>query len=306
MNSEIRDLSLAPFGARKIEWVERNCDLLRTLRTEFQETLPFRGLRIALSVHLEAKTAFLCKVLQAGGAEMFVTGSNPLSTQDDVAAALVHEGLNVFAVHGATPDEYERGIRKVIEAGPNIKNYNKYKVPVVITGKNIYNIELYPLSNSTLIYATTGKVSTGGPWQATVDYIPIREYAGKTIVLNKRPGGNGPGIAYYNENYVFISGTLNANVPAGTPMVSTIPENAVYMRFTVPTLAKEIQIELGENSTSYEGYNELIKNIYLDSPIYENESISLSDTHIKIPTIKGTNILTVDTTVRPSKVLINI
>lgn len=210
------------------------------------------------------------------------------------------ENLLNYRIYGASG-----GVGDLI-SDPTDENYNKYKVPVVITGKNIYNIELYPLSNSTLIYATTGKVSTGGPWQATVDYIPIREYAGKTIVLNKRPGGNGPGIAYYNENYVFISGTLNANVPAGTPMVSTIPENAVYMRFTVPTLAKEIQIELGENSTSYEGYNELIKNIYLDSPIYENESISLSDTHIKIPTIKGTNILTVDTTVRPSKVLINI
>lgn len=73
-----------------------------------------------MSVHLEAKTAHLCEVLAEGGAEMYVTGSNPLSTQDDVAAALVHEGLNVFAVHGATPAEYERGIRKVIEAAPNI------------------------------------------------------------------------------------------------------------------------------------------------------------------------------------------
>ncbi len=120
MNSEIRDLSLAPSGARKIEWVERNCDLLRTLRTEFQETLPFRGLRIALSVHLEAKTAFLCKVLQAGGAEMFVTGSNPLSTQDDVAAALVADGLEVHAWYGATEEEYFSHIRHVLENRPNI------------------------------------------------------------------------------------------------------------------------------------------------------------------------------------------
>ena len=97
MKSEIRDLSLAASGARKIEWVERNCDLLRTLRAEFRQTLPFQGKKIALSVHLEAKTAFLCKVLQAGGAEMYVTGSNPLSTQDDVAAALVADGMEVHA-----------------------------------------------------------------------------------------------------------------------------------------------------------------------------------------------------------------
>ena len=94
--------------------------LLEGLEKEFRESKPFKGLKIALSVHLEAKTAHLCEVLAEGGAEMFITGSNPLSTQDDVAAALVHEGLNVFAVHGATPEEYERGIRKVIEAGPNI------------------------------------------------------------------------------------------------------------------------------------------------------------------------------------------
>ena len=94
--------------------------LLEGLEKEFQAEKPFKGLKVALSVHLEAKTAHLCEVLAEGGAEMFITGSNPLSTQDDVAAALVHEGLNVFAVHGATPEEYERGIRRVIEDGPNI------------------------------------------------------------------------------------------------------------------------------------------------------------------------------------------
>ena len=94
--------------------------LLEGLEKEFIKNKPFQGLKVALSVHLEAKTAHLCEVLAEGGAEMFITGSNPLSTQDDVAAALVHEGLNVFAVHGATPEEYEHGIRSVIEAGPNI------------------------------------------------------------------------------------------------------------------------------------------------------------------------------------------
>ena len=89
MNSEIRDINLAESGERKIEWVRRNCDLLRTLEEEFSKTKPFAGKKIALSVHLEAKTAYLCKVLAAGGAEMYITGSNPLSTQDDVAV-LIH------------------------------------------------------------------------------------------------------------------------------------------------------------------------------------------------------------------------
>ena len=120
MESIIRDINLAESGERKIEWVKRNCDLLRMLEEEFSKTKPFAGKKVALSVHLEAKTAYLCKVLKAGGAEMYVTGSNPLSTQDDVAAALVKAGLNVFAWYNATPEEYEAHIRKVLEVGPNV------------------------------------------------------------------------------------------------------------------------------------------------------------------------------------------
>ncbi len=118
--SEIRNPELWESGELKINWVRHHMPLLEGLDREFLDTKPFKGLKVALSVHLEAKTARLCEVLAHGGAEMFITGSNPLSTQDDVAAALVHEGLNVFAVHGATPEEYESGIRRVIEAGPNI------------------------------------------------------------------------------------------------------------------------------------------------------------------------------------------
>ena len=120
MPSEIRDINLAESGLRKIEWVRRNCSLLSMLHDEFEKTKPFAGKKIALSVHLEAKTAYLCLTLAAGGAEMYVTGSNPLSTQDDVAAALVKEGLEVHAWYDATPEEYERHIRAVLEVGPNI------------------------------------------------------------------------------------------------------------------------------------------------------------------------------------------
>ena len=120
MKSEIRNEGLWQDGRMKIDWVRHNMPLLNGLETEFGQTRPFDGLRIALSVHLEAKTAYLCEVLAAGGAQMYVTGSNPLSTQDDVAAALVREGLNVFAWYGATPEDYRRHIRKVLEAGPNI------------------------------------------------------------------------------------------------------------------------------------------------------------------------------------------
>lgn len=120
MSSEIRDINLAESGELKIEWVKRNCDLLRTLEEEFSKTKPFEGKKIALSVHLEAKTAYLCKVLKAGGADMYVTGSNPLSTQDDVAAALVKAGLEVHAWYDSTDEEYNHHIREVLKVAPNI------------------------------------------------------------------------------------------------------------------------------------------------------------------------------------------
>ena len=117
--SEIRDIALWESGERKIQWVKGNMPLLRGIEAEFAKTKPFAGKRIALSIHLEAKTAYLCRVLAAGGAEMYITGSNPLSTQDDIAAALVHSGLNVYAWHGVTPEEYEAHTRRVIEAKPH-------------------------------------------------------------------------------------------------------------------------------------------------------------------------------------------
>ena len=120
MASEIRDINLYESGEKKIEWVKRNCDLLRTLEEEFTKTKPFAGKKVALSVHLEAKTAYLCKVLKAGGADMYVTGSNPLSTQDDVAAALVKAGIEVHAWYDCNEEEYNRHIRSVLEVGPNI------------------------------------------------------------------------------------------------------------------------------------------------------------------------------------------
>ena len=103
---EIREMKLAPLGRQKIEWVKNHMPLLKGLYDEFNKDKPFQGIKISLSIHLEAKTAYLCEVLAAGGADMAVTGSNVLSTQDDVAAALAAEGISVYAYHGATPVEY--------------------------------------------------------------------------------------------------------------------------------------------------------------------------------------------------------
>lgn len=118
--STIKDLNLAPSGERKIRWVEAHMPVLRDIGSDFAREKPFSGLKIALSVHLEAKTAYLCRVLEMGGAEMHVTGSNPLSTQDDVAAALAAKGMDVHAVYGCTDEEYQAHLRNVLSVGPNI------------------------------------------------------------------------------------------------------------------------------------------------------------------------------------------
>ena len=117
---EIKDIRLAPSGRQKIDWVRCNMPLLRGLEEEFKKTKPFAGIKISLSIHMEAKTAYLCEVLAAGGAEMSVTGSNSLSTQDDVAAALAAAGMKVYAVHGADPEEYARHLEFSLEHKPNI------------------------------------------------------------------------------------------------------------------------------------------------------------------------------------------
>lgn len=118
--STIKDLNLAPSGERKIRWVEAHMPVLRDICNDFAREKPFAGLKVALSVHLEAKTAYLCRVLEMGGAEMHVTGSNPLSTQDDVAAALTAKGMDVHAVYGCTDEEYQAHLRSVLSVGPNI------------------------------------------------------------------------------------------------------------------------------------------------------------------------------------------
>jgi len=118
--SQIRDINLWESGAQKIAWVKANMPVLNAIEEQFIDDKPLEGVTVALSIHMEAKTAYLCKVLAAAGATMHVTGCNVLSTQDDVAAALVHDGLNVYAWHNATEQEYHQHLCSVIEARPNI------------------------------------------------------------------------------------------------------------------------------------------------------------------------------------------
>ena len=116
----VRDLSLAPAGRLKIDWVKEHMPVLNAIREDFERDRPFAGVRVALSIHLEAKTAYLAEVIQAGGAQVAVTGSNPLSTQDEVAAALAASGINVYAWYNATDREYRDHLLHVLDTGPRV------------------------------------------------------------------------------------------------------------------------------------------------------------------------------------------
>ncbi len=120
LKSIVRDPSLAPEGKLKIDWVQAHMPVLNRIREEFERDQPFKGLRVAISLHLEAKTAYLAKVVQAGGAEVVITGSNPLSTQDDVCAALVEDGIAVFAKYNPDPQEYKDLMVKTLETKPDL------------------------------------------------------------------------------------------------------------------------------------------------------------------------------------------
>jgi len=115
-----KDLSLAKIGQQKIAWVKRHMPILETIQTRFQKEKPFTGKRIALSIHLEAKTAYLAQVLASGGAEVHVTGSNPMSTKDDVVAALVTEGIATYAIHRASKKDYEGFVAATLACQPHI------------------------------------------------------------------------------------------------------------------------------------------------------------------------------------------
>ncbi len=118
--SKVKDLSLAPQGQLKIDWARTHMPVLEKIRTRFEKEHPFRNISIGMCIHLEMKTAVLGQTLQAGGASVAITGSNPLSTQDDIAAALATSGVNVYAWKGVTPEEHRENLFQVLSHRPQI------------------------------------------------------------------------------------------------------------------------------------------------------------------------------------------
>ena len=120
MDSMIRDIRLAPQGIQKIDWVEKHMPVLSGIARQFRKEQPFAGLKVVVSVHLEAKTAYLAQVIHEGGGEVYATGSNPLSTQDDVCAGLASRGVTVLATHGCTLEEYHDFQCRALSVKPDV------------------------------------------------------------------------------------------------------------------------------------------------------------------------------------------
>ncbi len=118
--SIIADPSLADEGNRKIDWAGQHCPVLNTIAKDRLSDGSLRGRKVAVTVHLEAKTAYLAVLLHEAGADVTVTGSNPLSTQDAICAGLVDRGIRVFATHDPSDEDFERYIHLALETGPDL------------------------------------------------------------------------------------------------------------------------------------------------------------------------------------------
>jgi len=121
MQYDIKDINLAPQGKQRIEWADREMPVLRLIRERFEAEKPLEGIKLIACAHITTETANLARTLQAGGAEAILIASNPLSTQDDVAASLVSDwGIPVFAIKGESTDTYMSHVRMALETSPDI------------------------------------------------------------------------------------------------------------------------------------------------------------------------------------------
>lgn len=119
-NFKVKDLTLAPSGLKKIQWAESRMPVLMAYREKFTKTRPLAGLKVSGCLHVTKETAVLIKTIQTAGAQVAWCGCNPLSTQDDIAAALAHEGISIYAWHGQSVEEFYWCIDKVLELKPNL------------------------------------------------------------------------------------------------------------------------------------------------------------------------------------------
>ncbi|MCX8186492.1 MAG: adenosylhomocysteinase [Sulfolobales archaeon] len=151
MSFKVKDLGLSSKGRTQIEWAEIHMPVLRLIREEFYKNKPLKGIRISAVLHVTKETAVLVKTLVDGGAEVWLAGSNPLSTQDDVAAALAEDGIHVYAWRGESRDEYYWCIERISEVNPHI---------VVDDGADLH-AHIHAKNLTSGIYGGTEETTTG-------------------------------------------------------------------------------------------------------------------------------------------------
>jgi len=209
--SIILDRSLAADGKLKIEWARATMPVLSQIEEEFKKTKPLAGLRMTISIHLEAKTAYLAHVLRSGGAQVAVTGCNPLSTQDDVAASLAADGFEVFGIRGASMEEYEEHLKAALSHKPHIivddggdlvellhgecKDYAENLIggsEETTTGvmrlrqraeKNELNFPMVAVNDANCKYLFDNRYGTGQSVFTALMQVTNRLVAGKTVVV---------------------------------------------------------------------------------------------------------------------------
>src|SRR3989338_5241729 len=120
INYEVKDIRLAEQGRRNLDFAEMHMGALLRIRERFEREMPFKGIMIGLALHVTKETGILVRTLKSGGADVAITGCNPLSTQDDIAAALAEEGVKIWAYKGETKEDYYRYLEYVIKTKPNI------------------------------------------------------------------------------------------------------------------------------------------------------------------------------------------
>ncbi|MBI2410437.1 MAG: adenosylhomocysteinase [Candidatus Kerfeldbacteria bacterium] len=153
-NYDVKDLKLAPLGKQRIDWAESQMDVLRGIRERFIKQKPLKGVRIAACLHVTTETAVLAKTLKAGGAQVTVVASNPLSTQDDTAASLVkHEGIPVFAIKGENRATYYKHLNAALDTKPQVTMDDGADLVSLLHGKR--------KAQAQYVYGSTEETTTG-------------------------------------------------------------------------------------------------------------------------------------------------
>ena len=225
---------------------------------------------------MDLRELLFLKAMKGGGGgyvKATATG-NPLTFNTDVAKPLKSLLIPWTPTQSGSGDPSPENVRPisgvsgltVYHSGADTSNPDTITVTFPALGKNLFDVSSYPFTEGKRISGDDGTLGSNSDFEATVDFIPCADIAGETVTLNKRPGGNLPGIGFYSSasESACISAIRNSNATADTAWTFEIPSNAKYMRFTIHKNSTDIQIEKGSSATAYEPYTNTVYGGSLD------------------------------------------